>query len=89
MLPQHIYFINKPRVSNEYPAISTHTGSLMHGVDVSSEDCDLKRITSQGQSREFREFMTPYVAQAKTEWHQKWDQFIHLEHDCGPLCSNA
>jgi hypothetical protein len=24
----------------------------------------------------------------KSEWHQKWDEFIHWEHDCGPLCPN-
>jgi hypothetical protein len=53
------YKLNKPRVPNEYPANTTQTGSLMHGVEGSSEDCELGRISSQGQSRDF---MTPCLA---------------------------
>jgi hypothetical protein len=41
MLLPHTYFINKSRVSNEYPTISTQTGSLMFSVGVFSEDCGL------------------------------------------------
>jgi hypothetical protein len=83
MLIPHINFINKPTVSKEYPANTTQTGSLMFGVEESSEDCGLGRITSQGQSREFSGFLTPCLAPPckllgpKSEWHQKWDEFIH------------
>jgi hypothetical protein len=38
-------------VSNENPANTTQTGSLMFGVEMSHKDCRLGQITSQGQSR--------------------------------------
>jgi hypothetical protein len=50
----------------------------MFGVQVSSEDCGLGWITSQGQSRVSREFLTPCLAPPcrllgpKSVWHQKW-----------------
>jgi hypothetical protein len=58
-------------VSKEYPANTTQTGSLMFGVQVSSEDCELGWITSQGQSREFREFLTSCLATPCRLWDQR------------------
>jgi hypothetical protein len=62
MLLPNTNWIKKPRVSNEYPANTTQTGSLMLGVEVSNKDCGLGWITSQRQFRDFREFMTPCLA---------------------------